>query len=50
MDKKSKKIYKTIEHYLEERKVSDRRKDEPPEVTKANAERRTGEERRTDAQ
>lgn len=46
MDPKSKEIYNKIEHFLEERKGRDRRKDETPEETKANAERRTGEERR----
>jgi hypothetical protein len=35
-----------IENFLEERTGRDRRKDETPEQAKANAERRTGEERR----
>ena len=46
MDPKADEIYKKIEHYLEERKGRDRRKDETPEQIKANADRRTGLERR----
>lgn len=46
MDPKSKVIYNKIEHFLEERKERDRRQDETPEEAKANAERRSGEERR----
>lgn len=46
MDPKSKKMYHKIEHYLEERKESDRRKDETEEQAKANENRRTGEDRR----
>lgn len=46
MDPKSKEIYNKIEHFLEERKGRDRRQDETPEEAKANAERRTGEDRR----
>ena len=46
MDPKSKEIYNKIENFLEERKGRDRRKDETEEQAKANAERRSGEERR----
>lgn len=46
MDPKTKEIYNKIENFLEERTGRDRRKDETPEQAKANAERRTGEERR----
>ena len=46
MDPKSKEIYNKIEHFLEERKGRDRRKDETPEEAKANAERRSGDDRR----
>ena len=46
MDPKSKKVYHKIENFLEERKESDRRKDETAEQAKANENRRTGEDRR----
>lgn len=46
MDPKSKEIFHKIEHFLEERKGRDRRKDETEEQAKANAERRTGDDRR----
>ena len=48
MDPKAQEIYEKIEHYLEERKGRDRRKDETPEQTKANADRRSGDDRRAE--
>ena len=50
MDQKSKKIYQTIENFLEERKGKDRRKDETPEQAKANADRRSGVDRRANGE
>lgn len=46
MDPKAQEIYEKIEHFLEERKGRDRRKDETPEQAKANSERRNGDDRR----
>ena len=49
MDPKAKKIFNKIENALEERKGRDRRKEETERQAKANANRRTGEERRDSA-
>ncbi|MDY6920880.1 MAG: hypothetical protein SV765_11805 [Pseudomonadota bacterium] len=48
MDPKSKEIYHKIENFLEERKGGDRRKRETAEQAKANADRRSGQDRRAD--
>lgn len=50
MDQKSKKIYQTIENFLEERKGKDRRKDEPPKQVKADINRRSGADRRANGE